>query len=131
LGKKLLFSGLFTPFNPFTMAYNEQLADRLREALAHLPNMVEKPMMGGLTFMYNDKMCLGIMKDELLCRIDPALMETVLEKQGCHQMDFTGRPMKGFVLVDKTGMGKKSEFDYWVNLCLDFNSRAKSSKRKK
>jgi TfoX/Sxy family transcriptional regulator of competence genes len=113
------------------MAYNETLANRLRETLSDLPNMVEKEMMGGLTFMYNDKMCVGIFKDELMCRIAPELMEKVLEKQGCRQMDFTGRPMKGYVLVDDTGMTKKADFDYWIGLCLDFNSRAKSSKRKK
>jgi TfoX/Sxy family transcriptional regulator of competence genes len=113
------------------MAYNESLANRLRQTLSDLPNMVEKEMMGGLTFMYNDKMCVGIFKDELMCRIAPELMPTVLEKQGCRQMDFTGRPMKGYVLIDDTGMSKKADFDYWVGLCLDFNSRAKSSKRKK
>jgi TfoX/Sxy family transcriptional regulator of competence genes len=113
------------------MAYNETLANRLRETLSDLPNMVEKEMMGGLTFMYNDKMCVGIFKDELMCRIAPELMEKVLEKQGCRQMDFTGRPMKGYVLVNDTGMTKKADFDYWIGLCLDFNSRAKSSKRKK
>jgi hypothetical protein len=52
-------------------------------------------MMGGLTFMYNSKMCVSIIKDELMCRIDPAIYEAVLEKPGCRPMDFTGRPMKG------------------------------------
>lgn len=63
------------------MAYNEQLANRIRQKLSDLPNVVEKEMMGGLTFMYNDKMCVGIIKDELLCRIDPALHEESVEKQ--------------------------------------------------
>lgn len=113
------------------MAYNENLANRIREALSDLPNIEEKEMMGGLTFMYNDKMCVGIIKDEMMCRIDPALHEAVVEKQGCRTMDFTKRPMKGYVMVDDTGMETSEDFDYWINLCLEFNKRAKATKKKK
>ncbi len=113
------------------MAYNEQLANRIRKQLADQPNIKEKSMMGGLTFMVNDKMCIGIIKDEMMCRIAPEMQDTVLEKTGCRIMDFTGRPMKGYVMVDDTGMKSQKEFDYWINLCLEFNSKAKSSKKKK
>ncbi|HRC32416.1 MAG TPA: TfoX/Sxy family protein [Bacteroidia bacterium] len=113
------------------MAYNEELADRIRERLAELPNIEEKKMMGGLTFMVNDKMCVGIIKDELMCRIDPEFHETAVEKNGCRTMDFTKRPMIGYVLIDDTGMRTQREFDYWINLALDFNAKAKSSKKKK
>ncbi len=113
------------------MAYNEILANRIREQLADLPNIEEKEMMGGLTFMYNGKMCVGIIADEMMCRIDPELHETVVEKTGCRTMDFTKRPMKGYVMVDQTGMKTNAEFNYWINLCLDFNAKAKSSKKKK
>lgn len=113
------------------MAYHEKLAKRIRDRLAEVPNVEEKEMMGGLTFMIHDKMCVGIIKDEMMCRIDPSLQETVLEKNGCRVMNFTGRPMKGYVMVDETGMKSEKEFDYWINLCLDFNKRAKSSKKKK
>lgn len=113
------------------MAYNEKLANRIREALADLPNIQEKVMMGGLTFMYNDKMCIGIIGDEMMCRIDPDIHETVIKKTGCRTMDFTNRPMKGYVMVDDAGMKTKKEFNDWIGLCLEFNSRAKSSKKKK
>lgn len=113
------------------MAYSEKLADRIREALENVPNATEKQMMGGLVFMVNDKMCIGIIKDEMMCRIDHALEEELLEKTGCRQMDFTGRPMKGYLLIDDSGMETPKEFQYWINLCLDFNKRAKSSKKKK
>jgi len=113
------------------MAYNHKLANRIREALQDLPHVEEKEMMGGLTFMVNDKMCLGIIKDEMMCRIDPELHEAVVEKPGCRTMDFTKRPMKGYVMIDDSGMKTKKEFDYWVNLCLTFNKKAKSSKKKK
>ncbi|MBK7959552.1 MAG: TfoX/Sxy family protein [Bacteroidetes bacterium] len=112
------------------MAYNEELADRVRERLADLPNVVEKPMMGGLTFMYNDKMCVGIIKDELMCRIDPAIQDDCLEKLGCREMDFTKRPMKGYVMIEEVGMRSENDFNYWIDLALDFNQRANSSKKK-
>jgi TfoX/Sxy family transcriptional regulator of competence genes len=112
------------------MAYNEKLANRIRERLAHLSNIEEKEMMGGLTFMYNDKMCVGIIKDELMCRIDPDLHKAATERKGCRTMDFTKRPIKGYVLVDEYGLQTKEDFDYWINLALDFNKRAKSSKKK-
>jgi TfoX/Sxy family transcriptional regulator of competence genes len=113
------------------MAYNEHLANRLRERLQDLANLEEKEMMGGLLFMRNEKMCIGIIKDEMMCRIDPALHETEVEKRGCLTMDFTNRPMKGYVLVDETGMRSKEDFEHWINLCLAFNSKAKASKKKK
>jgi len=113
------------------MAYNEKLADRIRERLYELPVVEEKEMMGGLTFMVNGKMCVGIIKDEMMCRIDPNLHEEVVEKTGCRTMDFTKRPMRGYILIEDIGMSTKAEFEYWINLALEFNPRAKSSKKKK
>jgi TfoX/Sxy family transcriptional regulator of competence genes len=113
------------------MAYDQKLAERIRARMAELPNVEEKEMMGGLTFMLNDKMCVGIIKDEMMCRIDPALHESAVERRGCRTMDFTGRPMKGYVLIDETGMKSEKDFEYWINLCVDFNNRAKSSKKNK
>jgi TfoX/Sxy family transcriptional regulator of competence genes len=113
------------------MAYSENLAIRIREKFAELPNVVEKEMMGGLTFMYNDKMCVGIIKDELMCRIDPEIHEMAIEKRGCRTMDFTNRPMKGYVMVSEIGMKSKKDFDYWIGLALEFNERARSSRKPK
>ena len=81
--------------------------------------------------MLNGKMCLGIVKDQLMCRIDPALNEIVLEKKGCRLMDFTGKPMKGFYFVDQTGMVSEEDLDYWINLSLVYNANARASKKKK
>ncbi len=113
------------------MAYSEKLAARIRESLATVKKVKEKEMMGGLTFMVNDKMCIGIIKDEMMCRIDPDLQDEVLSKKGCRVMDFTGRPMKGYVMVDEAGMRSKKDFDYFIGLCLSFNKVAKSSKKKR
>ncbi len=113
------------------MAYNHQLANRIREQLQDLDGVTEKEMMGGLSFLLNDKMCVGIIKDEMMCRIDPALQEEVLEKAGCREMDFTGKPMRGWIMIDDSGMKTIQELRYWIGLALDYNKHAKSSKKKK
>ncbi len=112
------------------MAYNEDLANRIRKRFEVFPNVVEKRMMGGLTFMYNDKMCVGVIKDDLMCRIDPLLHEEFLKKTGCLTMDFTNRPMIGYVLIKEIGMKSNKDFEFWIDLAIDFNKRAKSSKKK-
>ena len=112
------------------MAYNNTLAERIRTRLSGLPNVVEKKMMGGLTFKVNDKMCVGIIKDELMCRIDPEKHAAAIEMHGCRTMDFTKRPMKGYVLVNDEGMRTDREFDYWIELSLAFNTTAKASKKR-
>lgn len=112
------------------MAYNELLADRIRVALGEHPGLEEKLMFGGICFMIDDKMCIGVVKDEIMCRIDPKLEEAALERTGCRPMDFTRKSMKGFVFVGEEGLRGKSDLDYWIRLCLDFNPHAKSSKKK-
>ena len=113
------------------MAYNQILANKIRKRFVRLPKIEEKEMMGGLTFMVDGKMCVGIIQDELMCRIDPDFHQTAIGKTGCRTMDFTKRPMIGYVMVDETGMKKPRDFDFWIDLALDFNKKAKSSKRKK
>lgn len=113
------------------MAYNEKLNDRMREAMANLPKVEEKHMFGGTCFMLNGKMCVGVVKDEMMCRINPELYEEALQKVGCREMVFTGKPMKGYVFVSEEGLKGKKQFDYWINLCLDFNKQAKAPKKKK
>ncbi|MCE3226967.1 MAG: TfoX/Sxy family protein [Bacteroidetes bacterium] len=112
------------------MAFDEKLNDRLREALADVPKKIEeKHMFGGVCYMVNGKMCVGIVKDELMCRIGPNAYEAALKKPGCHEMIFTGKPMKGYVFVNEEGMKTKKDLEYWVNLSLKFNDEAKSSKK--
>lgn len=112
------------------MAYSEKLADRIREALSGVKRVKEQPMMGGLTFMVNGKMCVGIIKDDLMCRVGPENMEEALSRPGCHPMKFKGmKPFKGFVLVDDSGMKSKKDFEGWINMSLDFNKKAKASRK--
>jgi TfoX/Sxy family transcriptional regulator of competence genes len=102
----------------------------VRESLVHIPSIEEKHMFGGVCFMVNDKMCIGIVKDELMCRIDPEMDEIVLERIGCRPMDFTGKRMKGFVFINEEGLKTISDYEFWLNLCLEFNPFAKASKKK-
>lgn len=113
------------------MAYNEKLGDKIREVLVDEENIEEKAMFGGLCFMVNGKMCVGVVKDEMMCRINPDMDETVLEMDGCRPMDFTGKRMKGYVFVSEDGIKTKKQFDYFISLCLEFNSIAKASKKPK
>ena len=111
--------------------YNEELTNRLREALAPAGKVEEKVMFSGTCFMLNDKMCMGVIGDEMMCRIDPDIRQEVLEKPGCRPMEMGGREMKGYVIVEEPAFRSEKDFRYWVDLCLAFNPKAKSSKEKK
>lgn len=113
------------------MAYNEKLNDRIRESLSGLKKVEEKHMFGGTCYMVNGKMCVGVVKDEMMCRINPEIYEEALEKKGCREMVFTGKPMKGYVFVSEDGMKTEKDFEYWIDLSLEFNKIAKASKKKK
>ena len=114
------------------MAFNEKLADRVRELifLTH-KNVEEKRMFGGLCFMVNDKMCVGVEKERLMVRLDPARYEEAMEKEGCMPMDFTGKVMKGFVFVDIDALNTKRKLAYWIEIALDYNKIARASRKKK
>src|SRR4051794_12759066 len=111
------------------MAYNEELANRIRKALAHLPNVKEKKMFGGLAFMVNDKMCITAGADRIMCRIDPAIHEEAIKRKGSRTLMMKGREYKGYVHVDETSIKNIKDFDYWLELALDYNKKAKSSKK--
>ena len=114
------------------MAFNDKLADRLREIIAvNHTNVEEKKMFGGLCFMVNDKMCVGVESERLMVRLDPNKYDEVIKKEGCKPMDFTGKIMKGYVFVDINALNTKKKLEYWVNLALDYNKIAKVSKKKK
>ncbi len=112
------------------MAYNEKLAGKLKVALAHLSKVEEKKMFRGITFMVDSKMCISVSNDELMCRIDPQLHEAVVKKKGCRPVIMGGREYKGYVYVNEEGIKTKKDFDYWIGLSLEFNKKAKASKRK-
>ena len=111
------------------MAYSEELAERVRYSLQNTEHVREINMFGGLCFMVDEKMCIGIMKDELMCRVDPVKIDDLLEHVHCKHMEFTGRPMKGFLIVESSGFETQHQLETWVNLCLAYNPMAKASKK--
>ena len=112
------------------MAYDEYLGERIAMVLREKRVRYEvKKMMGGLCFMIDDKMAVGVINDALMARIDPETYKSSLKKKGCRPMDFTGRVMKGFVCVDPIGIDLDEDLEYWIQVCLDFNPKAKSSKK--
>lgn len=112
------------------MAYDEHITNRVRATLKGKKRVEEKKMMGGLTFMVNGKMCVGVHKNELMARIDPAVYDVALKRKGCREMNFTGKPMRGFVFVSPKGTSSKKDLDYWIDLALNFNKKAKTSKKR-
>jgi hypothetical protein len=114
------------------MAYDELLADRIRRILEeNRVDAFERKMFGGLCFMVDDKMSFGIVKGQLMARIGTDAYVGALNKPHCSEMNFTGRPMKGYVFVDPDGYDLDSDLEYWLQLCLEFNPMAKASKKRK
>lgn len=161
-----------------SMAYNEDLVKRVSALLSLIKMVEEKKMFGGLTFMVNGKMCVGVSNNDLMVRLDPEVYnrfvktpgfqtgdedearfqdfavrsgealeslkfkktadsrsaeayETALQKTGCKEMKFTGKPMKGFVFVSPEGTKNEKDLNYWIDLALDFNEKVRVSKKKK
>ena len=114
------------------MAYNEKLADRTREIISRThQNIEEKKMFGGLCFMVNEKMCVGVEQQRLMVRLDPAEYNKAIEKEGCKPMNFTGKIMKGYVFVDIDALKTKKQLEYWLGLALEYNQVAKPSVKKR
>lgn len=113
------------------MAYNTNLAERIKEYLLAFPELKieEKKMFRGLTFMVNGKMCINVSGERLMCRFDPGLQEEVAEKNGFRTMIMKGKEYKGYCYVDPIGFEAKKNFEYWINLCLDYNDRGESIKK--
>jgi TfoX/Sxy family transcriptional regulator of competence genes len=112
------------------MAVNEKLTKRVREALADTTNVEEKRMFSGITFMVNGKMCISVGNNRIMCRIDPAIHDDVVLRNGARGVQMKGREYRGYVYVSEEGIKAKKDFDFWVQLSLEFNKRAKTSKPK-
>ena len=111
---------------------NDLLFEMMRNILVSKEVIwVEKKMMGGITFMVDDKMCFGTFKGGLLCRIDPEEREELLSKNGAEIVKQGGREMKGYVHVQPEGYESDEELKFWISKCLEFNPKAKASKKKK
>jgi TfoX/Sxy family transcriptional regulator of competence genes len=112
------------------MAINEKLTDRVREFLEHIPNVEEKKMFRGITFMVNDKMCISVGNEEIMCRIDPEIHEEAIMQHGCRTVIMKGKEYKGYIYVHEDVLNTKKEMAYWVQLALNFNLKAKATRKK-
>lgn len=96
------------------MAYDEGLAQRIRETLAETTGVVEKKMFGGLCFMLRGNMCAGVSGDELMVRVGPDAYGEALALPHAREMDFTGKPLRGFVYVDPLGFESDEDLESWI-----------------
>lgn len=96
------------------MPYDEGLAERIRELLADRPDVAEKKMFGGIAFMVRGHMCVGIVRDDLMVRVSPDTYEDLLLEPHARAMDFTGRPMRGFLFVEPKGIESDEDLERWL-----------------
>ena len=102
------------------MAYNEALAGGIRDALAHKNNIVEKKMFGGVGFLLNGNILVGVWKDSLIVRVGPDVYADALLEPHVKEFDITGRPMKGWVLVEPDGVGEEAQLKDWLERANTF-----------
>ena len=114
------------------MAYDTQLADRVRQYLQQQPHLQveEKTMFSGLAFMVNGKMCVNVSHDKLMCRYDPTLEETLAEQPGYEPMIMKGKVLTGYCYVAPEVLRTAKGLAYWIDLCLAYNAEAKVAKKK-
>lgn len=113
------------------MAYDQYLGDRINQILqSKNVNYYDKKMMGGLVFMINNKMCCGIHLDKkygdslLMAKIGEVAYQKEIKKEICLPMDFTGRPMKGFIFITPQGFDMKRDLEYWIDKVIEFNKNS-------
>jgi hypothetical protein len=118
------------------MAYDEYLADRIRQTLQEKKaSFTDKKMMGGRLFMVDGKMLCGIHIDKkfgdslLMARIGEEAYQQHIDREECLPMDFSGRPMRGYIFVTPDGFDTDDDLAFWIQLALDFNPLAKASKK--
>lgn len=102
------------------MAYDEILAKRVRLSVRNKPGVTERMMFGGIAFMLRGHMFVGVIERSLMARVGPDNYESALTRPGAREMDFTGKPMRGYVFVGPDALQKASDLKRWVELCIAF-----------
>lgn len=113
----------------YAVAFDEQLGERVRQALGFRSELSERRMFGGLAFMVDGKMACGVMGDELMVRMPPAEVDEALLEPGTRRFDFTGRPMKGFVVVAAGRLADEADLVRWVDAGADYAASLPAKKR--
>ena len=104
------------------MAYDEGVAERLRDVFSTYSDIVEKRMFGGIAFMHAGNMCCGVVDDMLMARVGPGAYAEALNRPHAREMDFTGKSLKGFVYVEADGFSEDDDLRNWVALCHAFTA---------
>ena len=107
------------------------LIDHVRTALSGRVDFQEKRIFGGVTFMVRGKMCISAGTGRIMCRIDPDVHESALEREGCRTVTMKGRQYRGHVYVDGDALIAQGNLDYWINLSLEYNGKATKAPRKR
>jgi TfoX/Sxy family transcriptional regulator of competence genes len=112
------------------MAYDEQLATRVRRLLGQRPDVTERRMFGGLSFLRDGRMCAGVVGQDLVVRIVDEEMPSALRRPHVRPMDFTGRPMRGFVYVGPRAITAEAALREWINKGLAFTRSETTTRRR-
>jgi len=113
------------------MATDQYLLDRMYNIMSEVKTLwIDKKMFGGNCFMVDDKMCFGTYKGGLMVRIEPDEMVQLVKRTGASQMIHGGRLMKGYLFIEPEGYDTETDLKFWIQKCLDFNPKAKASKKK-
>ncbi len=110
------------------MAFDLTLAERMRKQLGKRKGLVEKRMFGGLAFLLNGNMCCGVHGDEMIVRLDPAQTEQALRERHTRLFDLSGRPMKGWILVQASGLKTEAALAKWVEVGVKYASSLPAKK---
>jgi len=113
------------------MAYDEKVAERLSKVFGEHKSVVEKKMFGGIAFMYRDHMCVGVIDDLLMVRVGPEQYENALSETYVKPMNFTGKPMKGYVYIEPSGFNTEKSLRKWVDKGVTFVNTLPPKKPKK
>lgn len=113
------------------MAYDNALADRVREIFDDVECVREIKMFGGLCIMVNEHMCCGVLGDRLIARLGGERAQAALKRKHAALFDFTGKPMKGILVIDQQGLKTKAQLQFWIDAALEFVSTLPPKKPKK
>lgn len=102
------------------MAFDERLAERIRSSLGRRKGLVEKKMFGGVAFLLNGNMCVGVHKSDLIVRLAPEETDAALAQPNTRRFDLTGRPMKGWILVQSAGLNTEAKLRTWVQVAVEY-----------
>lgn len=112
------------------MPYDENLAERISKILKGKRGLVQKKMFGGIAYMLKDKMFVGIAKNELMVRVLDEKYDEYLKKPNVRLMDFTGRPLRGFLYIDPPGFKTDKQLAKWIDVGIEYAMKSPQKKKK-